>query len=862
MRFSKRFWDTLRKNEPTNESSLKESATNLHYSFNSEHNLPSPLSPDKTVSTEEKTNEHDRKKQIEDDSLYGYQINRLSVRAHGVLVRFGINDIRSFLDLSPAQLFQTKNCGRKTVHEILNLQTSIRDYLNISPTKLDEISAKSGTPSPLHLEGGENKFDQDAIQTISNAPYCCSLENENDIDDNYIDFNAFELSVRARNVLAQIGIDHVKSFFELSFDQLFKTKNCGRKTIHEILALQKSLQDHLGIKKSPSEKLVDKPKPLTFTNSMEEKKFFQAMVETLSYRASNLLKAKDVGALEQFMSLTKSQMLSWRNCGRKTVIEIITIQKKIEKLMRSALENDAPLFNEKFWSSFFLASSSINQFETAVDSMLVDPNSPYHSLYDWVASFCKSEKERRIFLLRKGMIGMRPMTLEKIGGLLDLTRERVRQIEATGDKKASEKVQQMRLRPLINLILDLVQKRGGKISNNDLVSLLLVRGDNGDKLRYAAPFIDFLSSLEVWKETDLQLDENDMVFSKESMSFINRIAPVINHIAQNNADEIIEADLWSIDCKLLKHHIVEWFNNTYGNDPLCGLSNEILNDSLKKSKAGLKRKKDRYYSLNLWRLRYGSLNVSAETILRRAKSAMHFSQVYQEMRKFRSIWPGSSEHNVHATLDRSENVFLSDRATFIHRDCVTIPLNLIGEVEQWLELKLREDIPFVSAYGAFKAFESKCNNAKITSETALYTCLRKAANPNLIYPRYPSIYLRSNYIDRLPMLIVIEQFIQESGGPVSFEELKAFVINGLCLKEFQLNQLIASLSTVVRTEGGGFLHTDYLKIESKYLDELVAYAQECAGKEGHVSARKIFNDKIISCKMIKIDSPRMLYSAF
>lgn len=46
-----------------------------------------------------------------------------------------------------------------------------------------------------------------------------------------------------------------------------------------------------------------------------------------------------------------------------------------------------------------------------------------------------TERERDVISMRYGIGGIEPMTLEAIGSIMDLTRERIRQIEKTALRK-------------------------------------------------------------------------------------------------------------------------------------------------------------------------------------------------------------------------------------------------------------------------------------------------------------------------------------------------------------------------------------------------------------------------------------------
>lgn len=136
-------------------------------------------------------------------------------------------------------------------------------------------------------------------------------------------------------------------------------------------------------------------------------------------------------------------------------------------------------------------------------------------------------------------------------------------------------------------------------------------------------------------------------------------------------------------------------------------------------------------------------------------------------RSVKKLRPGLSSLNTHATLDRSKKALLWDRGTFVHQDDVVIPLSLIHDVERWLLRALREDVPFVSVNGAFLHFHSRCEKVGFPSEVALYTCLRRSAHPELVYPQLPHVYRKQGFAERIPIVLAFEGFLRDARGPVS-----------------------------------------------------------------------------------------------
>ncbi|MBU4393396.1 MAG: hypothetical protein KJ920_13265, partial [Actinobacteria bacterium] len=266
------------------------------------------------------------------------------------------------------------------------------------------------------------------------------------------------------------------------------------------------------------------------------------------------------------------------------------------------------------------------------------------------------------------------------------------------------------------------------------------------------------------------------------------------------------------------------------------------------------------YHIDTWKLRHGRISSVTETILKQFGRAVHFTEVFSEIKKIKPDDSSIKERNVYAVLDRSTNVLLWDRGTFIHKKNAVFPYNLIRKVEEWIKEKLEQNIPFVSVHGAFKAFQNRCIQEGITSEYALYSCLKVSREQLFAFPNFPFIYLNRDEIERIPMPLIIEEFIKEAGGPVSMNEIREFAIEGINVKQFMLNHYIDRAPNIIRIKRGTYLHTDYLKIEEQKLSEIISYARSILSKENHVSVKKVFNDQKINCKLMGIHSPEALFS--
>lgn len=659
------------------------------------------------------------------------------------------------------------------------------------------------------------------------------------------------LSVRARNILANLGIHDFETLLRLSHDDLLGVRNSGKKTTAEVVGLQSKIR-----RAQNCEIRHETVRALSFDNAPKE--ILEAVKAVLSVRGVHTLEDMEVVTLKDFMLLNDERLLKCRNCGRKTVQEIAQIQSNISDYANELANRPGGFRSQDLISAPCFMTSPISRDVPNGEDFFADVENPARWLRGWVQSLAHSKCQKRAFMLRKGMLGLAPMTLDLVGEQVGgVTRERARQMEKAVEERAASPHQQQRLRPLIQSAICVIDQRGGMIHLDELTGSLLCKGEDGKDMKFASELLSFFATLPIWEDAGLCLHKNGVVIHGDSRAQIRRLAGALETAAAAAADEQHGDGLWSISRACLKSALVEVLKSEQGERFHETLSDAALDAVLNRCKGSVKPHEDRVYSTELWRLRFGNVVQMAETVLRQIGSPAHFSEVAKEASKWR---PNFSTRNTHATLDRCKKALLWNLGTFVHQDNVVVPLSLIHDAEAWLLKALNEDVPFVSANGTFLHFKSRCEKAGLPSDVALYTCLRRSAHLELVYPRRPCVYLKHGFTERLPILLALENFLRDAGGSVSQQELSDFAMRKIFLKDYQFSQLRQRVSNVIRTADWGYLHLDNFEIEQRTLQPVIEHIRQILAKEGHCSIDKIYRDKRVTCRTVGIDGAVMLYS--
>jgi hypothetical protein len=259
------------------------------------------------------------------------------------------------------------------------------------------------------------------------------------------------------------------------------------------------------------------------------------------------------------MNLDRQKLINCRNCGRKTANEILNIQSGIYEFAFEVVKNCGKFDPLQLLSAPCLRGISTDQITNSNEKgVFADIENPALWLMNWIHELSRSKRQADAFMLRKGMMGCSPMTLDRVGEKVGgITRERVRQLDRSLEKKAATKFQQKRLLPLINAAVIIVQNKGGMVALDELTKILLCKGKRGEQLLYATEIIVFFSRLKVWKDAGLLFQDNGIISHIDTQTKINKLAGIIVTVAITVADEKHSDAVWSVDREHLKNALIE-----------------------------------------------------------------------------------------------------------------------------------------------------------------------------------------------------------------------------------------------------------------------------------------------------------------
>lgn len=367
----------------------------------------------------------------------------LSVRSYNCLKRAGIDTIGQVLAVLPEGRSAIRNAGTKTWSEI---EDAVAEYVcthDVETGMLQAESEASPTASPASLSCINTRIEVPELpEDIGEA-----LRNR---------------SAKTIQTLAVLPLFHLARISEIS-----------ALTHEDWFSLMPIIKD------------CDVPERTRLT--VKDAKVRPSLVVLgLSARPLNCLARAGILDLETLARCTLAELTNLRNFGAKSMEELFTA-------IHDALASGAITFDESILSTSQPEASTISTAEApndvpapAAELQETGPKEPPQPevlslderLDAWLAHL--SERQRQVLQWRYALIDGEELTLEEIGERLNVTRERVRQIESKALRRLLGPTGQTAVRRLVAELHHAIVAEGGVMSETDLAETLASIAEIGE----------------------------------------------------------------------------------------------------------------------------------------------------------------------------------------------------------------------------------------------------------------------------------------------------------------------------------------------------------------------------------------------
>lgn len=772
-------------------------------------------------------------------------IARLPTRARNVLLREKILTIERLLEYQEADLYRIVSIGRKTVHDIKMLQNkvsnfpekAIRTSVINSPSKKALCSNRPNFAPRVrcHPQACEHWLSDPADWSLLSRAlpelFWVTRPSINDSDyEESVTIGNLGLSASDICKFREIVLfpeDTADLLFSISFGCLLQA-SISNEAFSIILDYFESFIGHPSLSKkfASSAKTSDTP---VFADIRTD---LIATFKIPRFLYEDLFDSFEDG----------NEAITWGYVAKISERKII----KQFGFTLQGLKTIKHLWRLKEYALKFIASISAG--------LPIEAYSSFSSLVDgFVRSIIKKDYHYSVLMGRLGFLDERKWTLEELGQQLNLTRERIRQIEKIYATVLEKPKVLERLNLLWYAVDEVLTMGGGVCCVSEIANSLK------DHWQWATiPSDEALASLislsanyeVVWA------DPIRIIMPNHKCVCCSEIGPVLTRAVEVQANGTLPFEKAIVVMNEYCHGhacdtslLIYRFSNGYLH---------FLDDAIEEILAD----ENTLYTQYAWAQKYGGRRLQlVEIILRNAGRAMHFTEVCAEINKDRPEHGKFSEHNIHAYLGRSPEILLWDRGTYIHRDHVSIPSDLIARIEDEIIRRLDCDIPYLSVSGIYKFFIDDLIANNIPSESALYSCLRASLNNKLSCPDYPNIVKSDADVQRLPITLILESFVLNQEGSVSYEDLRSYAVEKLCINEAVfVGSHLQNIPNILRINRGEYIHLNQIAFEVTRFAPIIDHLTTLLKTSNHVSAIKLYNDKKISCRLMGISTPILLYS--
>ncbi len=288
--------------------------------------------------------------------------------------------------------------------------------------------------------------------------------------------------------------------------------------------------------------------------------------------------------------------------------------------------------------------------QTAEDIANFEPSSILNLLFSAL-----SDRERDVIVHRYGLDEKEAKTLEEIGKLFDVTRERIRQIENSTIKKIRNHPEiEASLKPVENMISDILEEHGGVMREDSLYENILNYGTTRNIDRAATSFI-------ISKLLDHKLDK---VVKDKRMHDSWKLPTAEVGFVEDLIDDLVEI-LKDRDEPLARRNILEKMQNRPINEKYADRVNEkAVNNALDLTNKINSNPFDEWGLANWRSIKPKRMNDKISIVMRKHGKPLHFTEIAEKINEAKFDNKTAYPATIHNELILDEQYVLVGRGIY------------------------------------------------------------------------------------------------------------------------------------------------------------------------------------------------------
>jgi hypothetical protein len=261
-----------------------------------------------------------------------------------------------------------------------------------------------------------------------------------------------------------------------------------------------------------------------------------------------------------------------------------------------------------------------------------------------------SERQRNVIVKRYNLDGKGVQTLDRIGKDYDITRERVRQIEAESIAKLKTNIGKYELDRVFDFVKKIIEENGGLIGEDRLVKYLFEDGDNELNKQIIILLLDLDESIQKSKESP----------SHKKFYFYEVAGVELFEKTLEILEDYFKKTQKSIDFDSL----VELAKNSVKKEGLNEFSHESIRSYLDVNKIVLENILGEWGHHKWPHINPKSVKDKAYLALKREKKPLHFTEITEKINEFWKSKKPTNNQTVHNELIKDSRFVLIGRGIY------------------------------------------------------------------------------------------------------------------------------------------------------------------------------------------------------